>query len=148
MAAIGQGWADGAWVKAGWADGAWSDEAAPDPVVEPEGGGGGGGEARRRGQSSKSSRTGPANYGTNIPEESVKPDPKIQQIIGAQAAALKMELAAKEAELRRLRLDIISDERRTDSLGVTLKAIEKEIKNLEYRRQVLLLLMAVAVDVF
>ena len=124
MAAIGQGWADGAWVEAGWADGAWSEPAS---VVEPESGGGGGG---------------------NVPEESVKPDPKIQQIIDAQAAALKMELAAKEAELRRLRLDIISDERRTDSLGVTLKAIEKEIKNLEYRRQVLLLLMAVAVDVF
>ena len=145
MAAIGQGWADGAWVEAGWADGAWSEPAS---VVEPESGGGGGGEARRRGQPSKSSRSGPANYGTNVPEESVKPDPKIQQIIDAQAAALKMELAAKEAELRRLRLDIISDERRTDSLGVTLKAIEKEIKNLEYRRQVLLLLMAVAVDVF
>ena len=146
MAAIGQGWADGAWVEAGWADGAWSEPAS---VVEPEsGGGGGGGEARRRGQPSKSSRSGPANYGTNVPEESVKPDPKIQQIIDAQAAALKMELAAKEAELRRLRLDIISDERRTDSLGVTLKAIEKEIKDLEYRRQVLFLLMAVAVDVF
>ena len=147
MAAIGRCWADGAWSEAGWADGAWSDKTAP---VADVGGGGGGGSigSRRRRQSAKSSASRPATYGANVPEESVKPDPKIQQIIDAQAAALKMQLAAKEAELRRLRLDIISDERRTDSLGVTLKEIEKEIKNLEYRRQVLLLLTAVAVDVF
>ena len=147
MAAIGRCWADGAWVEAGWADGAWSGKTAP--VADVGGGGGGGsiGSGRRR-QSAKSSASRPATYGANVPEESVKPDPKIQQIIDAQAAALKMQLAAKEAELRRLRLDIISDERRTDSLGVTLKAIEKEIKDLEYRRQVLLLLTAVAVDVF
>lgn len=147
MAAIGRCWADGAWIEAGWADGAWSDKTAP---VADVGGGGGGGSigSRRRRQSAKSSASRPATYGANVPEESVKPDPKIQQIIDAQAAALKMQLAAKEAELRRLRLDIISDERRTDSLGVTLKEIEKEIKNLEYRRQVLLLLTAVAVDVF
>ena len=147
MAAIGRCWADGAWIAAGWADGAWSDKTAP---VADVGGGGGGGSigSRRRRQSAKSSASRPATYGANVPEESVKPDPKIQQIIDAQAAALKMQLAAKEAELRRLRLDIISDERRTDSLGVTLKEIEKEIKNLEYRRQVLLLLTAVAVDVF
>ena len=147
MAAIGRCWADGAWIEAGWADGAWSDKTAP---VADVGGGGGGGSigSRRRRQSAKSSASRPATYGANVPEESVKPDPKIQQIIDAQAAALKMHLAAKEAELRRLRLDIISDERRTDSLGVTLKEIEKEIKNLEYRRQVLLLLTAVAVDVF
>ena len=147
MAAIGRCWADGAWIEAGWADGAWSDKTAP---VADVGGGGGGGSigSRRRRQSAKSSASRPATYGANVPEESVKPDPKIQQIIDAQAAALKMQLAAKEAELKRLRLDIISDERRTDSLGVTLKEIEKEIKNLEYRRQVLLLLTAVAVDVF
>ena len=136
-----------AWGGGGWSSGVGGGSTTPAPTP---GGGGGGGSAgsRRRRQSAKSSASRPATYGANVPEESVKPDPKIQQIIDAQAAALKMELAAKEAELRRLRLDIISDERRTDSLGVTLKAIEKEIKDLEYRRQVLFLLMAVAVDVF
>ena len=136
-----------AWGDGGWSSGVWGGSTTPAPTP---GGGGGGGSAgpRRRRQSAKSSASRPATYGANVPEESVKPDPKIQQIIDAQAAALKMELAAKEAELKRLRLDIISDERRTDSLGVTLKAIEKEIKDLEYRRQVLFLLMAVAVDVF
>ena len=138
-----------AWGDNGWSTGVWGGAGSPSPSPEVSGGGSGGsvGSGRRR-QSAKSSASRPATYGANVPEESVKPDPKIQQIIDAQAAALKMQLAAKEAELRRLRLDIISDERRTDSLGVTLKAIEKEIKDLEYRRQVLLLLTAVAVDVF
>ena len=141
-----------AWGDNGWSTGVWGGAVSPSPSPEVSGGGGGGGGGSvgsgRRRQSAKSSASRPATYGANVPEESVKPDPKIQQIIDAQAAALKMQLAAKEAELRRLRLDIISDERRTDSLGVTLKAIEKEIKDLEYRRQVLLLLTAVAVDVF
>ena len=138
-----------AWGDNGWSTGVWGGAVSPSPSPEVSGGGSGGsGGSGRRRQSPKSSASRPATYGANVPEESVKPDPKIQQIIDAQAAALKMQLAAKEAELRRLRLDIISDERRTDSLGVTLKAIEKEIKDLEYRRQVLLLLTAVAVDVF
>ena len=141
-----------AWGDNGWSTGVWGGAVSPSPSPEVSDGGGGGGGGSvgsgRRRQSAKSSASRPATYGANVPEESVKPDPKIQQIIDAQAAALKMQLAAKEAELRRLRLDIISDERRTDSLGVTLKAIEKEIKDLEYRRQVLLLLTAVAVDVF
>ena len=142
MAAIGTGWADGAWVEAGWVanPGAWASE------TEPSDGGGGGAGEPGGGISGRASRQYPS-YGTNMPgvgEEA--PTPAKSVPVDAKAKIEQVDLRIEE--LRALKAEAEADESRIALLGVTLEKLEEELRLALRRRAMLLLLILISNEVF
>ncbi len=150
MAAIGTGWADGAWVEAGWVanPGAWASETDPpaEPSAEPSDGGGGGAGEPGGGISGRASRQYPS-YGTNMPgvgEEA--PTPAKSVPVDAKAKIEQVDLRIEE--LRALKAEAEADESRIALLGVTLEKLEEELRLALRRRAMLLLLILISNEVF
>ena len=124
----------------------------PEVVPDAGGGGGGAGEARggpqgrRRARGEAKTSTGPS-YGPTMPEpEQVTSsgDAEAEDLVRKEQQAID----ARMAELLSLRRSLEGDEAKVKLLDATLGEIESEIDRLEKRRQALLLLMLVAIEVF